>query len=723
KLNGFSDKDAVSRALKRSLAQAGVSAAGGSLLPIRIGGDLTTVLTQSAIQGLAGYVSGYAGAEAINEDYTSTEGALNLLFGAVTALPEVALVGGLNINKAVLKSSLNDSIVDRAIANVASQQELQDTRSVYFGSAIRELLNRVKSSKTNQISPETIKDFIKSAQNDEMDAPTEAYIDVESFNQLATEYNIDTASIFEMAPELSRDYQRVNDIDGLIRVPIDELLTAFSKIDNEQYLNAFADSLRYHPEALTAGEARAEFAKTSADMKSDIQQIKSDFKKENETLNQLQTVSDIIWRDLSNLKNSFSADYNNNAKSLVSAFYESLSEKTGISAADLYQLMPLRIVSNEAEAAAINGSNSDSFNQKADTDINNLTPTIEQNKYGDVFQVGDNGFSVLHGSPNKSLDINSIEIIRQGQKQAKKNRNYGGLYSTLVKDIAQAENYAKMGDDSVGSIYNINLKPSTKILKKEGDITRLSENFINEQIANGIGAIYGTDPRGRTEIAIIDKNAIQSFKNKDDAIDSFNQQIIKNIDKEVLLLNKNEFQSHIKEKYSINLGLIEDKSNNSIEIQKIIVPDDDRNSGTGTKAMSEIIAYADANNKTITLTPSSDFGGNKKRLTEFYKRFGFIENKGKNKDSDFSDTMYRKPLVIESFNQSSDPQVELRKIYGYRDSHLAPDAEGGVSGSQITDAFPELNDRSFTKNYGDGFKYDTKTVKIIREMQKNPEGE
>lgn len=33
----------------------------------------------------------------------------------------------------------------------------------------------------------------------------------------------------------------------------------------------------------------------------------------------------------------------------------------------------------------------------------------------------------------------------------------------------------------------------------------------------------------------------------------------------------------------------------------------------------------------IALTPSSDFGGNKKRLTEFSKRFGFVENKGKNR--------------------------------------------------------------------------------------------
>lgn len=46
------------------------------------------------------------------------------------------------------------------------------------------------------------------------------------------------------------------------------------------------------------------------------------------------------------------------------------------------------------------------------------------------------------------------------------------------------------------------------------------------------------------------------------------------------------------------------------------------------------------------LTPSKDFGGTSvKRLTDFYKRFGFVENKGKNKDFTIRDTMYRVPEV------------------------------------------------------------------------------
>lgn len=56
--------------------------------------------------------------------------------------------------------------------------------------------------------------------------------------------------------------------------------------------------------------------------------------------------------------------------------------------------------------------------------------------------------------------------------------------------------------------------------------------------------------------------------------------------------------------------------------------------------MNEIVDYCDKTNKTIILTPSDEFGGNKKRLIEFYKRFGFLENKGKNKIFDIFESMY-----------------------------------------------------------------------------------
>lgn len=79
------------------------------------------------------------------------------------------------------------------------------------------------------------------------------------------------------------------------------------------------------------------------------------------------------------------------------------------------------------------------------------------------------------------------------------------------------------------------------------------------------------------------------------------------------------------------------------ELAKVVVPKGERGSGVGTKFMNDLSAAADADNALLSLSPSSDFGGNKKRLEEFYKRFGFVMNKGKTKDFSIWNSMYRNP--------------------------------------------------------------------------------
>lgn len=80
-----------------------------------------------------------------------------------------------------------------------------------------------------------------------------------------------------------------------------------------------------------------------------------------------------------------------------------------------------------------------------------------------------------------------------------------------------------------------------------------------------------------------------------------------------------------------------------VTLSRIVMPDTGRNTGAGTKVMQRIAAWADQTGTIVALTPSGDFGGNKSRLTDFYKRFGFVENKGRNRDYEISETMYREP--------------------------------------------------------------------------------
>jgi len=94
---------------------------------------------------------------------------------------------------------------------------------------------------------------------------------------------------------------------------------------------------------------------------------------------------------------------------------------------------------------------------------------------------------------------------------------------------------------------------------------------------------------------------------------------------------------------NVNLDIAE--KNGVINLSRIVVPKEQRGTGVGSGIMKQLVDYADATGSKITLTPSTDFGGTSvSRLKDFYKQFGFIENKGKNKDFSTRETMYRESV-------------------------------------------------------------------------------
>ena len=75
------------------------------------------------------------------------------------------------------------------------------------------------------------------------------------------------------------------------------------------------------------------------------------------------------------------------------------------------------------------------------------------------------------------------------------------------------------------------------------------------------------------------------------------------------------------------------RKNGIIKLSKVRIAKDQQKQGLGSEAMKELTDYADITGQTIALTPSIDFGASSiARLKEFYKRFGFVENKGRNQD-------------------------------------------------------------------------------------------
>lgn len=98
-----------------------------------------------------------------------------------------------------------------------------------------------------------------------------------------------------------------------------------------------------------------------------------------------------------------------------------------------------------------------------------------------------------------------------------------------------------------------------------------------------------------------------------------------------------DLRDSIINKYPVVLGISCNYGN--IRVHSIVVEKSQRNQGIGTAVMNEIIAFADSNNLTITLTPDSSLGGNLRRLKKFYRRLGFK----KYTEFFFTDALIREP--------------------------------------------------------------------------------
>ncbi len=85
------------------------------------------------------------------------------------------------------------------------------------------------------------------------------------------------------------------------------------------------------------------------------------------------------------------------------------------------------------------------------------------------------------------------------------------------------------------------------------------------------------------------------------------------------------------------------ETGNGLELNIIRIEHSKRNKGWASKIMEDLIEYADQNTKIIHLTPTDDFGSDVDKLINFYKGFGFVENRGGNRNTKIKDSMYRHP--------------------------------------------------------------------------------
>jgi hypothetical protein len=194
------------------------------------------------------------------------------------------------------------------------------------------------------------------------------------------------------------------------------------------------------------------------------------------------------------------------------------------------------------------------------------------------------------------------------------------------------------------------------------------------------------------------------------------------------------FANQLEQKYDLQTLFLSDMAaRNAIEISSIIVKKDNQKSGTGTAAMNEIVNFADAHDKILVLSPGlydkRHGTTSQSRLTAFYKRFGFVENKGRNKNFEFKQMMIRYPKTAnqanlkEVFNQVY-PWKWVRQLPKYWEA-VFNDVQVTIANDPTESAweikFSNKGSMEITGN-GDQFGIFATVLDIIREFirEKNP---
>jgi GNAT superfamily N-acetyltransferase len=259
--------------------------------------------------------------------------------------------------------------------------------------------------------------------------------------------------------------------------------------------------------------------------------------------------------------------------------------------------------------------------------------------------------AALHANANESINENQIKL-----KFTKPNFDNEWMEAVRYPEFKEMgkESWIQLANNGTTKTYseikdvlgNVDLNfDNLEEPKKERFIHALSNKKVETPIAVKFSDNDYDLVAGNTRVSGLVNNGITDFPIWIVDISQFNND-------EVLNESFDAIENNLSQKYDEYLdGLDIYENKDSLIVSKIVIKPEFRDGGVGSKIMQELADYADANAKIIALTPSSDFGGNKNRLIQFYKRFGFKHNKGHYKSFQFRDSMIRYPKMNSILNE------------------------------------------------------------------------
>lgn len=203
-----------------------------------------------------------------------------------------------------------------------------------------QLFGIAASSKLQERSPETMRDFVQAVAEGSAGAPTELYIDARVLADTLQQSGIDPAELAQRMPSVLAQLQDADATGGTVVVPVGELVAGVTGTGMEQ---AFAQNLRTAPDALSQVEAKQAADTAQAFLQDSAARVIQQAQDASAAQASADAVKVSVLEQLTSA-NRFTADVNDAYASLVRDFYTVTGARLGLPAQEVFQRYPLQVL-------------------------------------------------------------------------------------------------------------------------------------------------------------------------------------------------------------------------------------------------------------------------------------------------------------------------------------------------------------------------------------------
>ena len=445
------------------------------------------------------------------------------------------------------------------------------------------------------------------------------------FEDMADAWGIDPATMAEM--ELT---------GGRVAVPMSNFAAYIAGTDAEAWVR---ENATMGPDELSLSEAQSYADLVPDDMADAYERQVQEMRDEDAKRSSDQQVFDGFYSQLREAGRT--ADVADKEARVMSAFFRTMAGRIGEDSLELAQRFGVKVQGMQsADVARRRGSLDIMLNDLRSGRKEKLGRSLTQFVI-DQGGVQDTGGDVA-ALEVKGLVAETAEQIRAREAQG----TMPGQMPAQGKGLALDE----LGRKAVESGYFPELMGEVQGLN-DGEAADLGRALLEALREEASGRLRyregeGPDPAREALNAALQERGLDPATMSNDEIAAALEGREYGQDKEALRAKIDEFQKATEADLGLrSLSLF--LSGDDLKLNMIAVAKENQGKGAGSEAMRRILAFADENGLRITLTPglpNDGFGTtSRSRLVKFYKQFGFVENKGRNKDFSISEGMYREP--------------------------------------------------------------------------------